>query len=168
MNGFYEFQFYLFSLLAIASALLFVTRRNPVPASLWLVNVMFALAGLYVMLDAPFVGVIQVLVYAGAIMVVFVFVVMLLNLGRSEITDIRSLGARLGAGMVGLALLANLLVVQRQHIPRVALAPSVDNVVNDVAASLFTDYLVAFELTSLVLLVAVIGAVLLAKKRVRL
>ena len=168
MTGFYEFQFYLFSLLAIASALLFVTRRNPVPASLWLVNVMLALAGLYVMLDAPFVGVIQVLVYAGAIMVVFVFVVMLLNLGRSEITDIRSLGARLGAGMVGLALLANLLVVQRQHIPRVALAPSVDNVVNDVAASLFTDYLVAFELTSLVLLVAVIGAVLLAKKRVRL
>jgi NADH-quinone oxidoreductase subunit J len=168
MNGFYEFQFYLFSLLAIASALLFVTRRNPVPASLWLVNVMLALAGLYVMLDAPFVGVIQVLVYAGAIMVVFVFVVMLLNLGRSEVTDIRSLGARLGAGLVGLALLANLLVVQRQHIPRVALAPSVDNVVNDVAASLFTDYLVAFELTSLVLLVAVIGAVLLAKKRVRL
>lgn len=168
MNGFYEFQFYLFSLLAIASALLFVTRKNPVPAALWLVNVMFALAGLYVMLDAPFVGVIQVLVYAGAIMVVFVFVVMLLNLGRSGISDIRSLGSRLGAGVVGLALLANLLVVQRQNIPRVALAPRIDNVVENVAASLFTDYLVAFELTSLVLLVAVIGAVLLARKRVRL
>lgn len=167
MNGFYEFQFYLFSLLAIASALLFVTRKNPVPAALWLVNVMFALAGLYVMLDAPFVGVIQVLVYAGAIMVVFVFVVMLLNLGRSGISDIRSLGSRLGAGVVGLALLANLLVVQRQKIPRIALAPEIDNVVEGVAASLFTDYLVAFELTSLVLLVAVIGAVLLAKKRVR-
>jgi NADH-quinone oxidoreductase subunit J len=138
-----------------------------VPAALWLVNVMIALAGLYVMLDAPFVGVIQVLVYAGAIMVVFVFVVMLLNLGRSGISDIRSLGPRLGAGMVGLALLANLLVVQRQKIPRIAPAPEVDNVVESVAASLFTDYLVAFELTSLVLLVAVIGAVLLAKKRVR-
>jgi NADH-quinone oxidoreductase subunit J len=167
MNGFYEFQFYLFSLLAIASALLFVTRVNPVPAALWLVNVMFALAGLYVMLDAPFVGVIQVLVYAGAIMVVFVFVVMLLNLGRSGISDIRSLGSRLGAGLVGLALLANLLVVQRQRLPRVELAPPSDNVVEAVAASLFTDYLVAFELTSLVLLVAVVGAVLLAKKRVR-
>ena len=70
MNGFYDFQFYLFSLMAVVSALLFVTRRNPVPAALWLVNVMFALSGLYVMLDAPFVGVIQVLVYAGAIMVV--------------------------------------------------------------------------------------------------
>jgi NADH-quinone oxidoreductase subunit J len=167
MNGFFEFHFYLFSLLAIASALLFVTRKNPVPAALWLVNVMIALAGLYVMLDAPFVGIIQVLVYAGAIMVVFVFVVMLLNLGRSEISDIRSLGPRLGAGVVGLALLANLLVVQRQKIPRIAPAPAVDNVVDGVAASLFTDYLVAFELTSLVLLVAVIGAVLLAKKRVR-
>ncbi len=166
MNGFYEFQFYLFSLIAIASALLFVTRKNPVPAALWLVNVMFALSGLYVMLDAPFVGVIQVLVYAGAIMVVFVFVVMLLNLGRSEITDARSLGARLGAGFVTLALLANLLVVQRDTFPRTALAPASENVVTPVAASLFTDYLVAFELTSLVLLVAIVGAVLLAKKRV--
>ena len=122
MNGFFEFHFYLFSLLAIASALLFVTRKNPVPAALWLVNVMIALAGLYVMLDAPFVGIIQVLVYAGAIMVVFVFVVMLLNLGRSGISDFRSLGSRVGAGAVGLALLANLLVVQRQKIPRIALA----------------------------------------------
>ena len=137
------------------------------PAALWLVNVMIALAGLYVMLDAPFVGVIQVLVYAGAIMVVFVFVVMLLNLGRSGISDIRSLGPRLGAGVVGLALLANLLVVQRHKIPRMAPAPAIDNAVEGVAASLFTDYLVAFELTSLVLLVAIIGAVLLAKKRVR-
>jgi NADH-quinone oxidoreductase subunit J len=167
MKGFFEFQFYLFSLLAVASALLFVTRKNPVPAALWLVNVMFALAGLYVMLDAPFIGAIQVLVYAGAIMVVFVFVVMLLNLGLSEISDLRSLGSRLGAGLVGIALLANLLVAQRNRLPRVPSAPASDNVVEPVAASLFTDYLVAFELTSLVLLVAVIGAVLLAKKRVQ-
>lgn len=167
MNAFYQFQFYLFSLIAVASALLFVTRRNPVPAALWLVNVMFALSGLYVMLDAPFVGAVQVLVYAGAIMVVFVFVVMLLNLGRTEITDLRALGARLGAGLVGLALVANLLVVQRGGIPRTALAPATDNVVTPVASSLFSDYLVAFELTSVVLLVAVVGAVLLAKKRVQ-
>lgn len=165
MNGFFQFQFYLFSLLAIASALLFVTRKNPVPAALWLVNVMFALAGLYVMLDAPFVGAIQVLVYAGAIMVVFVFVVMLLNLGRDGITDLRGLPSRLGAGLVGLALLANLLVVQRQKLPALVSAPASENVVEPVASSLFTDYLVAFELTSLVLLVAVVGAVLLAKRR---
>jgi len=167
MSFAYQFQFYLFSLLAIASALLFVTRRGPVPAALWLVNVMFALSGLYVMLDAPFIGIIQVLVYAGAIMVVFIFVVMLLNLGPYKVTDIRALGSRLGAGLVGLALLANLLVVQRQRLPQVALAPDTNNVVTSVAQSLFTDYLVAFELTSVVLLVAIVGAVLLAKKRVQ-
>jgi NADH-quinone oxidoreductase subunit J len=166
MTSLCQFQFYLFSLLAIASALLFVTRRNPVPAALWLVNVMFALAGLYVMLDAPFVGAIQVLVYAGAIMVVFVFVVMLLNLGRDGVSDLRGVVSRVGAGFVALALLANLLVVQRQRLPALQLAPASDNVVEPVATSLFTDSLVAFELTSLVLLVAVVGAVMLAKRRV--
>jgi NADH-quinone oxidoreductase subunit J len=166
MSTFYQFQFYLFSLIAVVSALFFVTRKNPVPAALWLVNVMFALSGLYVMLDAPFVGVIQVLVYAGAIMVVFLFVVMLLNLGQHEVTDLRGLGARLGAGAIGLALLANLLVVVRGNVPRVAPAVLEGNAVTPVAAALFTDYLVAFELTSVILLVAVIGAVVLAKKRI--
>jgi NADH-quinone oxidoreductase subunit J len=165
MNRFVEFQFYLFALLAIVSAILFVTRRNPVPAALWLVNVMFALAGLYVMLDAAFVGAVQVLVYAGAIMVVFVFVVMLLNLGRGEVGDLRALVPRLGAGLVGLALLANLLVAQRTRWPRLAPANTGDNAVAPVAGSLFTEHLVAFELTSVLLLVAVVGAVLLAKRR---
>ena len=165
MNAFVQFQFYLFSLFAVASALLFVTRTGPIPAALWLVNTMFALSGLYVMLDAPFIGVIQVLVYAGAIMVVFLFVVMLLNLGRGETTDMRGLAPRLGAGLVGLALLANLLVLFRTPLPRLPLAPDSDNVVEPIAASLFTDYLVAFELTSLVLLVAIVGAVVLAKRR---
>ena len=68
---FYVFHFYLFGIIAIASALAFVTRKSPVAAALWLVNTMFSLAALYVLLDAQFIGVIQVLVYAGAIMVVF-------------------------------------------------------------------------------------------------
>lgn len=167
MSKLYQFQFILFSLLAVVSALFFVTRKNAVPAALWLVNVMFALAGLYVMLDAPFIGVLQVLVYAGAIMVTFVFVVMLLNLGRSEITDLRSLSTRLGGGLVGLALLANLVVAVRQNwvVPE-PVSQSGDNVVEPLAMSLFTDHLVAFELVSLVLLVAVTGSVVLAKKRV--
>ena len=167
MNAFYQFQFYLFSLLAVVSALLFVTRRSPVSAALWLVNVMFALSGLYVMLDAPFIGVIQVLVYAGAIMVVFVFVVMLLNLGKVDVTDKRALGARIGAGLVGIALAANVLVVLREPLPRPELAAPESNVITPIAESLFSDYLVAFELTSIVLLVAIIGAVILAKRRVR-
>src|SRR5215217_629208 len=105
----YTFHFYLFGLIAIASALLFVTRRSPVAAAVWLVNVMFCLAAMYVMLDAQFVGAIQVLVYAGAIMVVFLFVVMLLNLGHAdEISDIRGRWSRLAAGALGVALVAQL------------------------------------------------------------
>ncbi|MEQ1690985.1 MAG: NADH-quinone oxidoreductase subunit J [Gemmatimonas sp.] len=167
MITFFEFQFYLFGVLALASALLFVTRRKPVSAALWLINVMFALSGLYVMLDAPFVAAIQVLVYAGAIMVVFVFVVMLLNLGDSPVSDARGTAVQVGAGFVTLALLANLLVVQRGPRASVASAPDAENAVTPVAVSLFTDYLLAFELTSIVLLVAVIGAVVLAKRRAR-
>ena len=79
---FYVFHFYLFGVIALASAIAFVTRKSPVAAALWLVNTMFSLAALFVMLDAQFIGVMQVLVYAGAIMVVFLFVVMLLNLGH--------------------------------------------------------------------------------------
>src|SRR5918994_6855660 len=95
-NFFYQVHFYLFGLIAVASAVAFVTRKSPVAAALWLVNTMFALAALYVMLDAHFVGVIQVLVYAGAIMVVFLFVVMLLNLGQAaELSDVRSRRGRL-------------------------------------------------------------------------
>lgn len=166
MTPFYRFQFYLFALMAIGAALLFVTRKSPVSAALWLVNVMFALSGLYVMLDAPFVAAVQVLVYAGAIMVVFVFVVMLLNLGRpDQLPDLREAGARIAAGVVGMALLANLLAVRRETFPVVELAPPIDNVVLPVAESLFTEYLLAFELTSIVLLVAIVGAVVLAKKR---
>ncbi len=166
MSSLIRFEFYFFGMLAIVSALCFVTRKSPIAAALWLVNVMFALSGLYVMLDAPFIAVIQVLVYAGAIMVVFVFVVMLLNLGRaSEISDVRPAAARLGAGAIGIGLAASVLTVLRDKIPETELAPAVDNVVTPIASALFTDYLIAFEVTSLVLLVAVVGAVVLAKRR---
>jgi len=166
MSLVYQFHFYLFGLVAVASALLFVTRKSPVAAALWLVNTMFALAALYIMLDAQFVGVVQVLVYAGAIMVVFLFVVMLLNLGQaSDVTDIRGLGGRLTAGLVGLAMLAELFALSRLRFPRLMGAMSDHaNVVNPVSAPLFHEYLLPFEVTSVVLLVAVVGAVVLAKR----
>ena len=162
----YTFHFYLFGLIAIASAMAFVTRKSPVAAALWLVNTMFCLSALYVMLDAQFIGAVQVLVYAGAIMVVFLFVVMLLNLGQaSDVTDIRGLGGRLAAGLVGLAMLAELFALSRLHFPRLMGAMSDHaNVVNPVSAPLFNEYLLPFEVTSVVLLVAVIGAVVLAKR----
>jgi NADH-quinone oxidoreductase subunit J len=171
---FYVFHFYLFGVIALASAIAFVTRKSPVPAALWLVNTMFSLAVLFVMLDAQFIGVMQVLVYAGAIMVVFLFVVMLLNLGHpSELADMRGTGWKLSAGLVGLALLAEIMVIARAKLPeQLVVAPAFNaqqqeklNVVGMIAKPLFTDYLLAFELTSVLLLVAIAGAVVLGRGR---
>jgi NADH-quinone oxidoreductase subunit J len=165
---FFQFNFYVFGLVAIASAIALVTRKSPVAAALWLVNTMFCLAVLYVMLDAQFVGAVQVLLYAGAIMVVFLFVVMLLNLGQVPGSgDIKRLWPRLLAGAAGILLLAELSVLGRQQLPRELVGPAASsNVVTTVAGPLFNEYLLAFEVTSVLLLAAIIGAVVLAKRRV--
>ncbi len=172
---FYGFNFYLFGLLALVSAIVFVTRKSPVAAALWLVNVMFCLAALYILLDAQFIGAIQVLVYAGAIMVVFLFVVMLLNLGRpSDVSDIRGNAGRLAAGFVGIAMLAEVMVLARARFPAQLTLPippgevsavGVGGVIGPLAAPLFNEYLLAFELTSMLLLAAIVGAVVIGRKR---
>ena len=173
-NFFYEVHFYLFGLIAIASSIAFVTRKSPVAAALWLVNTMFSLAALYAMLEAHFIAAIQVLVYAGAIMVVFLFVVMLLNLGHpSEVADARGKWAKLAAGLLGIVLLAQVMALVGPRLPQ-PFTPGGDydpNVVRDlgavgsVAQPLFNEYLLAFELTSILLLVAIVGAVVLGRKR---
>ena len=171
---FYRVHFYLFGLIAIASAITFVTRKSPVAAALWLVNTMFSLAAIYVMLDAHFIGAIQVLVYAGAIMVVFLFVLMLLNLGHPEdLTDIGGKWGRVAAGFLGLAMLAQIMALARGTAPPSLLQPPGTaaaqlrdlNAVGSLAKPLFSEHLLAFELTSILLLVAIIGAVVLGKKR---
>jgi NADH-quinone oxidoreductase subunit J len=169
----YTFHFYLFGLIAIVSALLFVTRKSPVAAALWLVNTMFCLAALYVLLDAQFIGVIQVLVYAGAIMVVFLFVIMLLNLGRGEVGDTRKLGWKLAGGAVGVAILAEVFALTRAKTPINLTLPQgfaaaqieATGAIAPIAAPLFHEYLLAFEITSVLLLAAVVGAVVLGKQR---
>jgi NADH-quinone oxidoreductase subunit J len=171
---FYVFHFYLFGAIAIASAITFVTRKSPVAAALWLVNTMFSLAALFVMLDAQFIGVMQVLVYAGAIMVVFLFVVMLLNLGHpSELAAARGTSWKLAAGLVGLGLLSEIMVILRAKLPEQLVVPrdfneqqlQKLNAVGTIAEPLFRDYLLAFELTSILLLVAIAGAVVLGRGR---
>jgi NADH-quinone oxidoreductase subunit J len=173
---FYVFVFYLFGIMAIASAVAFVTRKSPVAAALWLVTTMFNLAALYVMLDAPFLGVIQVLVYAGAIMVVFLFVIMLLNLGEPDaIADMRGLAWKLAAGLVGAVLLAQFLALNKAHLPEALILPehtmanqvALTGVITPIAGPLFNQYLLAFEVTSVLLLAAVVGAVVLGKRKER-
>jgi NADH-quinone oxidoreductase subunit J len=173
-NFFYEVHFYLFGLIAIASSIAFVTRKSPVAAALWLVNTMFSLAALYAMLDAHFIAVIQVLVYAGAIMVVFLFVVMLLNLGHpSEIADARGKWGKLAAALLGIALLAQVMALAGKRLPE-PFTPGGDfdpdmvrelGAVGSVAQPLFNEYLLAFELTSILLLVAIVGAVVIGRRR---
>jgi NADH-quinone oxidoreductase subunit J len=174
LSIFYTFHFYLFGIIAVASALLFVTRKSPVAAALWLVNTMAALAALYVMLDAQFIGAIQVLVYAGAIMVVFLFVIMLLNLGHaSEISDARGVGGKLIAGLVGIAILSMIMAMTRAKAPDVLRLPphyaatqiATYGAIQPVAGPLFHEYLLGFELTSVLLLAAIVGAVALARRR---
>jgi len=171
---FYTFHFYFFGVIAIASALAFVTRKSPVAAALWLVNTMFSLAAEYVLLDAQFVGIMQVLVYAGAIMVVFLFVVMLLNLGHpSEIADARGKAPVLVAAVIGIGLISGLMAMSRSGIAWQFAVPRGFNAeqmgkygaVGTVARPLFNEYLLAFELTSVLLLVAIAGAVVLGKRR---
>ncbi|HZI41769.1 MAG TPA: NADH-quinone oxidoreductase subunit J [Gemmatimonadaceae bacterium] len=169
---FYTFNFYVFGIVAVVAALLFVTRKSPVAAAMWLVTTMFALAALFVMLDAQFIGAIQVLVYAGAIMVVFLFVIMLLNLGHpSEVADARGRGWKLIAGAVGIAILAQIFALTRVHVqPRIPagyLSRQIEatGVVAPIAGPLFNEYLLAFEVTSVLLLAAVVGAVVLGRRR---
>jgi NADH-quinone oxidoreductase subunit J len=169
---FYTFNFYVFGIVAIVAALLFVTRKSPVAAAMWLVTTMFALAALYIMLDAQFIGAIQVLVYAGAIMVVFLFVIMLLNLGHpSEVADARGRGWQLVATAVGIAMLAQIFALTRAHVqPRIPegyLARQIEyrGVIAPIAGPLFNEYLLAFEVTSVLLLAAVVGAVVLGRRR---
>jgi len=176
---FYATTFYFFGLLAIASAIAFVTRKSPVAAAIWLVVVMFSLAALYVMLDAQFIGTMQVFVYTGAIMVVFLFVIMLLNLGQpSELADARGKWGYVLALFVGLAMLAEVMAQNRDNtidrmIPpdlaakaaAAAATPMTGGVIGPIAAPLFTQYLLAFELTSVLLVAAIVGAVVLGKRR---
>ena len=165
--------FWAFAGVAIASALLCITRRSPVASALWLVNTLFNLAAIYVLLDAHFIAAVQVLVYAGAIMVLFLFVIMLLNLGRAGPTDIRGARGKLVAGVAGLVLAAELIVLRLAappgdlQLPAGAVAQTVAaaGAVRAVGQPLFQSYLVPFEITSVLLLAAIVGAVVLAKRR---
>jgi NADH-quinone oxidoreductase subunit J len=180
--------FYVFAVLAVVSASLCILQRNPVSAALWLVATMFSLAAIYVLLGAQFIAAIQVLVYAGAVMVLFLFVIMLLNLGHVS-SDMRG-PSSVAAAVVIVGLLAIELFALWRYTPRrlaseLAQTPAFADpasmfaagqlaqqdaaargVVGSVAAPLFQVYLVPFEITSILLLVAIIGAVVLAKRKV--
>jgi NADH-quinone oxidoreductase subunit J len=165
--------FWIFGVIAMGSALLCITRKNPVASALWLVVTLFAVAALFVLLDAQFIAVLQILVYAGAIMVLFLFVIMLLNLGRPGPTDIRGPAGLLTAAVLAGALLLLLRPLSESPLPSSIQLPAgtlgalqqQQGIVGSVANPLFGSYLIPFEIASVLLLAAIVGAVVLAKRK---
>ena len=160
--------FLIIAAVSVISAFLVVTQRNVIYSALFLILTLCGLAILFVLLNAPFLAAIQIIVYAGAVMVLFLFVIMLLNLKRDEFgRDRRRIQKSLGI------LLAILFLVEVAISIKIGISglnnvtPSLDKGFGGphlIGKLLFTKYLLPFELTSILLLVAIIGAVVLAKK----
>ncbi len=157
--------FYIFATISVVAALFVVSFRNTLSSAISLVVALFGVACLFAMLEAHFLAAMQVLVYAGAIMVLFIFVIMLLNLGRSELLKIKMSFASVLGILCG-AYLAVMLVFRLGYLstPFRKITSEDYGTVAGVGRLLFTDYLIPFELTSILLLVAIVGAIALAKK----
>ena len=162
------FFFYFLSSLAVIGGLLVITRRNPVHSALALILTLLALAGLYLMLYAPFVAGVQIILYAGGIMVLFLFVIMLVNLERNakeeQFNKQWLVGILAAVALFGLFLAV--FVKGREAFAKSVVQLPEDLNTQQVAQVLFTNYMFAFEIASLLLLVAIIGAVVMAKKRI--
>jgi NADH-quinone oxidoreductase subunit J len=169
-----ELLWFVFASLAVGGGIGMVTRKNPIACLLFLVLTFFSLAAIYVLLEAHFIAAIQVIVYAGAIMVLFLFVIMLLNLGHDYQSDLRGglwlVWGFTTAGIIGFVLYRTFVSTQPFVTGRGGVA--IDNAIQNqnavgvIANPLFREFLIPFELTSILLLVAIIGAVLLAKRKV--
>jgi NADH-quinone oxidoreductase subunit J len=162
--------FYFFGALAVIASLLVIAQRNPVYSVLLLIASFGALSGLYILLDAPFAAAIQIIVYAGAIMVLFLFVVMLLNAPHED-TDyderthpmLRRGPMRFGA-VLAVALILELAWALSRSSAGGGFSTSPVTSVTAIGRTLFTDYAFQFEVTSVLILVAMVGAVLMARR----
>ncbi|HWQ56575.1 MAG TPA: NADH-quinone oxidoreductase subunit J [Bryobacteraceae bacterium] len=160
--------FLVFALIAVVCAINVVVQPHPIASAVSLIGVMGSLAVLYLLLGAEFIAAAQVIVYAGAVMVLFLFVIMLLNAG-AEVRRGRSYVVQL----LGVPLLVTLLGLLSWAVARMAPAGSVvafgaftGGTARDIGHALFTRYLLPFEITSVLILVAIVGAMVLARKEV--
>jgi NADH-quinone oxidoreductase subunit J len=162
-----DILFYVFAFLTLACGVLVVANpfsRNPVTSALFLVLTIVSMAGLFVLLHAFFLAAVQVLVYAGAVMVLFLFVIMLLDLPDEEHRKVKKIG--LVAGLISVGAIAAIFIRSLfaarpgDNLP----APQLEGGTVALGRLLFTDYLLPFEIVSILLLVAMVGAILLSKK----
>jgi NADH-quinone oxidoreductase subunit J len=159
-----DIPFYVFAALALLCGALVLVSRNPVNCAMFLVLTIASLAGLFVLLHAFFLAAIQILVYAGAVMVLFLFVIMLLNLKEEERRKIKKLISLVGLVSVGAILAIFLRSLRQSDLTTAAsLDPEGGSTVR-LGTLLFTQYLLPFEIVSVLLLVAMVGVILLSKK----
>ena len=162
------FFFYFLSALAVISGVLVITRRNAVHSALALIVTLLAVSGLYLMLYAPFVAGVQIIVYAGGIMVLFLFVIMLVNLERTvkerQFNRIWPVGVVAAVALLGL--FVSVFVKGKNLFPEPRIPLAEVNNTQQVGIMLYGNYMFAFEIASLLLLVAILGAVIMAKKRI--
>ena len=158
--------FFVFAFVTVASGISVVLQRHPISSALSLIGVMASLALLYLQLGAEFIAMAQIIVYAGAIMVLFVFVIMLLNAGEEGRRG-RSMMAQLLGFPALIALFALLAYYIQRWFPNAGLVRFNDftgGTAQNIGYSLFTTYLLPFEVTSVLILIAIVGAIVLARK----
>ena len=162
------FFFYFLSALTVISGVLVITRKNPVHSALALIVTLLAQASVYLMLYAPFVAGVQIILYAGGIMVLFLFVIMLVSIDRS-IRE-RQFNSQWVVGLIAAVALGGLFIAVYMKgmsvFPEHALSVVENDNTQNVASILYGQYMFPFEIASLLLLVAIIGAVVMAKKRI--
>ncbi len=165
--------FWVFAPVSVASAIAMLTRRNAVHAALFLIVNFFTIAVMYLLLDAPFLFAVQIIVYAGAIMVLFLFVIMLLGVDRHEAPGERLFGMRTMAGILAAGFVLEMFFALRAGIGFATRAPAGFEKVNApantqaLAKVLFTRYFFPFEVTSVLLIIAAIAAMVLANRKAR-
>jgi NADH-quinone oxidoreductase subunit J len=162
------YLFYFLSFLAIMFALMVVISKNPVHSVLYLVLTFFTIAGHYVLLNAQFLAAVHIIVYAGAIMVLFLFVIMLLNLNK-ETEPHKSIwlkaSAAVAAGLLLVVLVGSLKGVEVIQTTN-TFNPNI-GLIENLGKTLFSDFLLPFEVSSILLLVAMVGAVMLGKRSIK-
>src|SRR5689334_13157072 len=162
--GVTEILFWFLSVLALFSALMVVTSKNPVYSVLWLILVFFAISGHYLLLNAQFLAIVNIIVYAGAIMVLFLFVIMLMNLNRDS-EPRKNKWLKLAGAVAGGCLLLVLVAAFRnteRHMTE--LAQGDIGLIQNLGKVLFKDYVVPFEISSILFLSAMVGAVVIGKR----
>jgi NADH-quinone oxidoreductase subunit J len=157
--------FIIFGGICVGGAINLLAQKHPINSALSLVVVMGSLAGLYLLLGAEFLAAIQVIVYAGAIMVLFVFVIMLLNAGEEEHTRGSRIALLFGVpGMLVLAVLTTWMALKSQPSTQSVSVGSLYGGAKEIGHLLFNDFLLPFEITSVLILIAIMGAVVLARR----